>query len=287
MGTKFCSSCGKPIDPGALFCAHCGAKQGAPRQAPPAAAPEPYAPAPPQGKPPKKIWPLVTALSVIGVAVVAVLALMLLGVIKLGGAAPVVADPTPAVTATPPVQTATPAVTSAPDIAQAMVGRWEYTDPNGVTYGMEFESDGTCSFWSSGDPDVFTGTYTFDGTLLTIDEDGPTQADRFSVIMGDGQFTLTNLDTGETGIYILSKKRRRPPPEPCPAGPGIRSKAVSPACVYYGADKLPKSDNFRLIFIVLRGRREYNFPRLHAQNGRHEGGMGKWGPDSVQAVVNR
>lgn len=209
MGNKFCSSCGKPIDMGALFCAHCGAKQGAPPQAPPAATPGQYAPVP-QGKPPKKIWPLVTALSVLGVAVAAALVLMFLGVIKIGGAAPVaaVATPTPPVQTTTPMYTATPVVTAAPDIEEAIVGRWEYTDGDGVTYSMAFESNGTCSMYSSEDYDTYTGRYTFNGALLAIIEDGYDISDAvyLNVIMGTDQLTLIDPETGQPRVFTPSQE---------------------------------------------------------------------------------
>jgi hypothetical protein len=210
MGTKFCSTCGKPIDSGALFCAHCGAKQGAPRQAPPAAAPGPYPPVPPQGKPPKKVWPLVTALSVVAVAVAAVLALMLTGVIKLGGAAPVVSNPTPVVTPSyaPPVPTATPEVSFTPGTDVSIVGSWAYTDQDGVIYNMTFQPDGTCSFYTSEDYDTFTGTYTLNGNLLTVTEDGADSSNAvlLSVFRDGDQLTLIDPETLETRVFTPSEE---------------------------------------------------------------------------------
>jgi hypothetical protein len=201
MGTRFCSSCGKPIDESALFCAHCGAKQGAPGQAPPAAAPAPgpYAPVPPPGKPPKKVWPLVTALSVVAVAVVAVLALMLTGVIKLGGAAPVVANPTPVATSnyvgpvfTPAQQTNT----------SSIVGLWQYMDPEDYTvYYMQFDNNGACSLFTSEDPEPILADYKYYGStleLIPVSEEGETVY--LTVFMGANGMTLTSSN-GESQTF--------------------------------------------------------------------------------------
>ncbi len=199
MGTRFCSSCGKPIDESALFCAHCGAKQGAPQQAPPAAAPGPYAPAPPQGKPAKKVWPLVTALSVVAVGVAAVLVLMLTGVIKLGGAAPVVVNPTPVATSnyvgpvfTPAQQTDT----------SSIVGLWQYMDMEDYTvYYMQLDNNGACSLFSSEDPEPILANYKYYGStleLIPVSEDGETVY--LTVSMGASGMTLTSSN-GESRTF--------------------------------------------------------------------------------------
>lgn len=199
METRFCSSCGKPIDPGALFCEHCGARQGTPRQAPPAVSPGPYAPVPPQGKPSKKVWPLVTALSVVGVAVAAVLVLMLTGVIKLGGAAPVAANPTPVATSNYSEPVFTPAQQTD---TSSLVGLWQYMDTEDYTvYYMQFDNSGACSLFSSEDPEPILADYKYYGStleLIPVSEDGETVY--LTVSMGINGMTLTN-SSGESRTF--------------------------------------------------------------------------------------